>query len=338
MERNSSTPPGALFARVFRGAHVESWHRGSLVVVQDDKVVRSYGDPDLPIWCRSAVKPFQALPLLERGVAERLGFGDREIALLSASHEGSERHVAIVRAMLERGGLDAEQLLCGPHVPFDKGAAVELARRGERPGRVHNNCSGKHTGFLLLARDLGVDPAHYLDPESAGQMLVRETLAAMAGVDPVTLDVAVDGCGAPTFRMPLLALARAFARLGTPKDLPLPRAVACKRLLDAISAEPFYLAGQGRICLALIESARGRVYPKNGAEGVYALALPGTGIGVALKVDDGNERGYLPVVVEVLLRLGLWPEVPQRLEEFRRIPVRNTQKRIVGHVVSALSW
>jgi L-asparaginase II len=326
----------AILAEVRRGGMVESWHRGAVAIARESAVWTA-GDAERPVFCRSAVKPFQALPLFERGVVERLALDDEELAVVSASHNGTDAHTAVVRRLLAKGGLGEDALQCGPHVPFDKDAAAALWRRGERPRRIHNNCSGKHAGFLLLAQDLGQPLATYLDPVGPAQLLVIRSVADAARVPIDRIGIAVDGCGAPTLRLPLVALARAFCRLVNPIDLPPVRAAGCRRLLAAITRAPVLLAGRGRLCTPLIESAPGAVYPKNGAEGVYAFgALCADGpVGVAIKVADGAERGYLPVAVEILRRLRLWPAVPDTLAAFARVPVTNTQGSVVGDVTCA---
>jgi L-asparaginase II len=336
---NGAVPiaPGAELVRVVRGGRVESVHRGTCVVVRGSDVVHAWGDPERPIWCRSAVKPFQALPLLELG-GPAAELTDAEVAVMSASHNGTPLHVEVVDRLLARGGLAREHLGCGPHPPLEREAAEALVRQGRDPERIHNNCSGKHAGFLLLARALSAPLGDYLDPASPPQVAARQAVADMAQVDPAGIEVAVDGCGAPTFRLTVVALARAFCRLANPAGLPAVRAAACGRLLRSITAEPGVLAGRGRLCTALIESAPGRVYPKNGAEGVYALGLPGRDLGVAIKVDDGSTRGYEAAVVEVLRGLGLWPEVPEPLRWFHARPVRNTRGDVVGAVEAAIEW
>ena len=327
---------------VTRGDRVESVHRGAVVVVTRAGRVWARGDVESSLWARSAVKPFQALPLLERGIADRLGLGVRELALLSASHDGTEAHVAVVDRMLGAAGLSRDDLGCGPHAPFDKKSSFAIAASGGRPERVHNNCSGKHAGFLMLAQDLGAPVERYLDPYGPGQRLVRETVAAMVGVAADAIPVAGDGCGAPTLGVPLRGLALGFCRLMNPGGLEPVRADACARLRRAITEEPTLLSGENRICAALIRSAPGAVYPKNGAEGIYALGVesdrvPDGGFGLAVKVRDGAERGYWPVVVDLLLRLGLWDEIPDGLRRFARVPVLDTNKNQVGAVESVLA-
>ena len=346
MKNRSAADSPPLLAIVERSGRLESRHRGHVAVVQadpveGDRLLRAYGDPEVSVFTRSAIKPLQALPLIERGVAERLQLTDRELAVTSASHNGTDEHVGVVEGLLAKGGFSEDDLLCGAHAPFDRQASLAIARSGSKPRRIHNNCSGKHAGFLHLAKDLGVPAKSYLDPESESQRLVRRTVAEMGGLDEDQVADGLDGCGAPTLHMPLIGLARAFCRLANPDLLSPVRARSCRRLLHAISDQPVCLAGTGRLCTVLVESAPRRVYPKNGAEGVYAVGLvreDGAGFGVAVKVEDGHERGYMPVVVEILQSLGLWSRLPTELERFREVPVFNTQKVLVGRVRSALAW
>jgi L-asparaginase II len=327
----------AILARVTRSGEMESHHRGTIVITKDDAVLQAWGDPNVPVFTRSAVKPFQTLPFLEHGLADRYGVSPAELAILTASHSGTPEHVAVVRGLMKKLGVDESELRCGPHAPYDVQASIAIARAGEKPQPVHNNCSGKHVGFVRLARELGIEPAHYLDPTVASQREVRTAVREMTGVADNDLFVGIDGCGAPTFRMPLVGLARGFGRLATPTGCSPARAKACRDMLAAVTSFPRLFSGSGRLEEALLTALPGRVFPKNGAEGVYAIGIAGTGIGLAIKVADGHERGYWPVVVALLVRLGLITDVPPELERFREVPILNTQKILVGHVQSALT-
>jgi L-asparaginase II len=338
LSQGGRQPEDVPLATVSRSGHVESRHRGVLVVATASDVVRAFGDPGARVWCRSATKPFQALPLIERGVARRLGFGAAELALACASHNGTPAQVEVVQGMLARAGCSEADLRCGPHPPLDGEAARALAASGAAPGAIHNNCSGKHAGFLALACAMQVAKDRYLDPDGAPQREVRSAVAGMAGLDDGGFDVGLDGCGAPTFRMPLRALAMAFARLANPPPAPSVRGAACRELLAAVGAVPLLYAGAGRLCTALLQALPGAIVPKNGAEGVYAFGLPGRGLGVAIKVSDGSARAYQPVAVAALRALGVLAAVPPQLAEFERLPVRNTQRVLVGHVESVLAW
>ncbi len=337
MSGSASDDSAAILARVMRSGEPESLHRGSVVITKDDEVLHAWGNPDVAVFTRSAVKPFQMLPFLERGLADRYSVSNAELAILIASHSGTDEHVEVVRGLMKKLAVDESELRCGPHAPYDLQASIAIARAGGKPKPVHNNCSGKHVGFLRLARELGVDAERYLDPTTASQQEVKAAVRTMTGTAEGDLFVGVDGCGAPTFRMPLVALARGFGRLATPRACAPERVRALRAMLEAVTAAPRIFSGAGRLEEALLTSFPGRIFPKNGAEGIYAIGLAGTGLGIAIKVDDGNERGYYPVVVALLQRLGFMAEVPKSLERFRKPPIINTQKHVVGHVENALS-
>jgi L-asparaginase II len=341
-----SQDPEPILAHVTRSGRIESSHRGALVVCHDDELLLAVGDVESCVYARSATKPLQALPFFEHGLDRKFEPGEGEIAVMCASHEGTDQHVAAVRQLLARGGLSEDLLGCGPHAPYDQAARQALMRAGGKPLRVHNNCSGKHTGFLHVAAACGDDLARYLDPQCRSQREVAAAVAAMAGGGS-EFEVGVDGCGAPTFWLPLQALARAFARLANPTGLSSVRSAACHTMLAAVGREPVLLAGESRLCTALVRSLPGRIFPKNGAEGVYAVgvapdparrACPG-GLGIAIKVRDGAERGYQPVIVDVLARLGVFGEgVPEPLRRWHQQALLNTRREPIGEVRCSLDW
>lgn len=337
-------PPAAPLCSVSRSGRTESLHRGAVAVFGGGRLLLALGDVDQPVVCRSATKPLQLLPLLLRSIDARLGLSAAEIAVACASHDGTERHVQAVRSLLAKAGLDEAQLGCGPHAPFDPASRRELLQRGQRPLRVHNNCSGKHSAFLCLGQDLGDDLGSYLEPTSRGQTLVAETVAAMAGLEGLP-ERGVDGCAAPTFVLPLRALARSFAQFSNP-DAPGDVVAACRKIQAAVKAEPAMLAGDGRLCTELVRMPQ-VAFAKKGAEGVYAVGLlpdPARrlcpeAIGIAIKVEDGAERGYQPVVVDLLRWLGALPAgLPLALAAYEVLPVRNTLGDQVGEVRSIASW
>jgi L-asparaginase II len=338
--------PNPVLTVVTRSGAVESWHRGAVAVCHDGDLVLGWGDVGRPVFARSAVKPLQALPFLERGLASRLQLPPEELAVMCASHDGAPIHLAAVRSLLARGGLTETDLGCGPHVPFDSDSKLALLRAGAAPSKVHNNCSGKHTGFLHLAAACGDPLADYLAPDNRSQGEVNAAVAAMAGRS-APVPTGLDGCGAPTFVLPLEALARAFCRLANPTGLAPVRAAACRTILDAVGQAPALLAGEKRFCTALLRQWPGRVFAKNGAEGVYVVALapdparrrwPGA-LGIAVKIDDGSDRGYQPVVVDLLRQLGALPApLPDALARFHRQPLRNTQQKLVGEVHCVAAW
>jgi len=328
-------PDNPVLARVWRGAHVESQHRGAWVLAEPSGAVRaSAGDSRQPVFARSSVKSLQALPLIESGAAARFGFSDAEIALALASHSGEPCHVEAVAALLGRLGLSEADLQCGPQPPADPTARLALEGAGLEPSRLHNNCSGKHAGFLALALHLGVDTARYLDPEAASQRRVREAVEAMALARPGEVTLAVDGCSAPTFRLPLERLATALARVANPADLPPERREACERMGRAVARHPELIAGsRKRLCTDLARATGGRIFPKVGGEAVYALGVRGASLGLAIKIDDGSARALAPLVVELLARLSLLaPGELEALSAWRSGPLRNWAGLEVGRL------
>lgn len=339
--------PNPVLSVVTRSGRVESWHRGAVAVFHDGSPAVLLGNTDLPIFARSAVKPLQALPLLERGLQQRLGLPAEELAVLCASHDGADQHVAAVRSFLARGDLTEKMLGCGPHAPFAKSSRLEMLARGDKPLKVHNNCSGKHTGFLHLAKELGEDLATYLRPDSMVQRVINEAVSEMSGLD-APLETGLDGCGAPTFLLPLSALARAFCQLANPAGLSSVRVDACRTIFEAVGQAPLFLAGEQRLCTALVKTWPGMSFAKNGAEGVYVMSLsadprrtrwPGA-LGIAIKIDDGAERGYQPVVIDLLKWLGAFfgDVVPEPLRRFEKLAIFNTQKLVAGDVHSVAEW
>ncbi len=289
---------------LLRGGIVESRHRGSVFVCgPDGKAILEVGDTLRPVFPRSAVKAIQALPLIERGAADAYGFGSRELALACASHTGEAAHIELAASMLSRAGLDASALECGAHWPFNHDATVELARSGKHPSALHNNCSGKHCGFLCTCQHLGMQHAGYVSAGHPLQDMIRQTMQEVTGAAHNAGNAAIDGCSIPTFAVPLENLALGFARMTTGQGLAPERAKAAKRLLAACMAEPRLVAGTGKADTVLMRAAPGRIFVKVGADGVYCAAVPELGLGIALKCDDGAERAAESMIAAVLAKL-----------------------------------
>jgi L-asparaginase II len=321
-----------VLVEVCRGACVESRHRGSVAVVDaDGATVLAIGDVGQAIYPRSAVKALQALPLLESGAAERYGFHDEELALACASHGGEPAHVAAAASMLARAGLDAGALECGAHWPSHQPSAQALARAGESPSGLHNNCSGKHAAFLCLACAMPTEHRRYVDPAHPIQ---REVKAVIEGLTGVKLrDPALDGCSAPNWPVPIAALARAFARFGTGRGLPPERTKAAARLRAACAAQPWFVAGTGRFCTRVMQHFGERVFAKTGAEGVFCGALPHEGLGIAIKCDDGAGRAAEVIMAALLARLlPLSGDDGAVLDRFARPLLRNWNGIEVGRL------
>ena len=295
---------------VMRGSAVESTHSGAVAVIDADGAVRlQLGDIDRPIFPRSAVKVLQALPLVASGAADQLGLTDDELAIACASHNGEERHARTAAAMLAKAGLDVSALECGTHWPYLDTAVQAMARAGREPTALHNNCSGKHAGFLCLAcalhghgkPDLQRFAVGYVAPDHPVMREVTAALQATTGHDLSTAPHGVDGCSIPTYAIPLRHLARAFARVGTGVGLSEGHARAAKRLRAAVAKAPFMVAGTGRFDTRVMERLGERVFCKVGAEGVFCAALPELGLGVAIKIDDGNNARAAEVVMAAVI-------------------------------------
>lgn len=313
-----------ILVEVTRGGRVESCHRGAIAVADAaGKLVARWGDVDDAVFPRSAFKSLQALPLVETGAADAHRVSDDELALACASHSGEPMHVERVEAWLARINCREGDLACGPHLPLSEPSAHAMLRAGERPCRLHNNCSGKHTGFLTLARHLHIAVDGYERPDHPVQVMVREAIAEMCDVKSDALPIGIDGCAAPNYAIPLQRLARGMARLGDRAKLAPARAEAARRLIAAWKAHPQLVSGTGRACADLIEAGRGQTVVKTGAEGVFTAVVPERGLAIALKIDDGGTRAAETAMAKVLVLLGAADEGSAKLARHLRPPVRN---------------
>jgi len=334
--------------RVYRGAQVESVHRGSIAVVDSRGTLLAFaGDPGLVTCLRSAAKPFQGIPLLEYGGIDEFDLTGEEIALTCASHGGEPIHVAAAAALLRKGELDEEDLLCGAHLPYDEKAAAELRAAGESPSPLHNNCSGKHAGMLLATQVMDVPSARYIDADHPLQLLMRSTLADFARLEPEEIPVAIDGCGVPAYFLTLHRTAFAYARLMAAVDSDR-YGLSASHVVEAMTTFPHYVAGNWSMTTPLMAAFGGDLLAKEGAEGLYAMALAPelaaelTGrlrladdgpVGIALKIEDGSmERGRNPAILGVLEQLGIDLDARPSLAPFRAVPLYNHAGTYVGEV------
>ena len=286
---------------------------------------------------RAAAKPFQLLPLVERGHADRWRVTDEELAIMAGSHSGSPYHVALVRGILERLGLSERQLACGYHEPPDAESQAFLAANPGARSPVYNNCSGKHAGMLCLAHAEGWPLEGYEHARHPLQQLMHRTVAEACGLAPEVVAVAVDGCGVSVFGLPLAAMARAYAALATARPEGVARERALDRIRRAMTRWPQAVGGKGRLSTALMEAAGGRWVAKGGAEGLECVGIPRTGLGVALKCEDGQSRGVAPALMALLSHLGeVAPQDHERLRELRRPVVRNHAGVEVGCLEATL--
>lgn len=318
-----------------RGEHTENVHHGSIAVTDAaGRLLAWAGDVDTPVFTRSALKPLQAMPLVHQA-ADRLGLSDADIALLCASHSGEPRHTEVVRSLLERMGADEGVLACGVHTPYLYAATGRTPPAGETYSRLQHNCSGKHSGMLLLAHLSGQAPATYLEPDSPVQQAILRCVSHFSGVAKDQLIRGIDGCSAPNYALPLRALARAVARLGI--DGPDPEyGHAPRRIAGAMARHPELVSGEGRNDLVLMRAGRGDWFSKVGADGVQVLGSFSRGIGVAAKCADGQLVPLMVGLLSALEQLGwLDDEARTALRPLLPPPLRNVAGIEVGHMQAA---
>jgi len=306
---------------VWRGSRIESRHRVALCAVDvSGKVLLEVGTIDVPAYLRSTAKPFIAAASVRAGAVDAFGFEDRELALMCASHAGEPEHIETARSMLAKAGIPESALLCGG-----------------TPSAIYNNCSGKHAGILALCKHIGAPLQTYLEADNAAQKLILALCSRAIGEPLPAERIGVDGCGIPVFATSLRRAAHAFARFAALEGLDAEDRDALKRCRTAMSDNPWYVSGSGRFDTVLIESTRGAVIGKGGAEGFHGTAITHGGVGLAVKVIDGNSRATAPAVMAALTKLdALTSSALDLLAQFTQPPVRNVAGRIVGKIAATL--
>lgn len=327
------TSSNPILVEVTRAGFVESRHRGACAVVgADGKLLQSWGDVDALVYPRSALKPIQALPLIESGAADRFGLGDEEVALACASHNSEPFHVERVTAWLHRIGLTVDDLECGLCESISLDVTKSMSRAHEAFTRAHNNCSGKHAGFLSTALHLGEPTQGYIGPDHPVQRRVTQAIEDMTGVSLSAAPCGTDGCGIPVFAFPLHALARGMARMMS-DDLGDVRTAAARRVRAAMATCPQCVAGTKRFDTRVMSACKGEVLVKGGAEGVHIAMIPGRGLGIALKVDDGAIRASEQAMGCVLDGLGLLNHAArEQLSDLIEMPILSTLGERVGEL------
>ena len=322
---------------VTRGAMVESRHLGAAAIMRPDgKVVESWGDIDAPVMARSAIKPIQAIPLVESGAADRFGLTDTQLSLACASHNAEPRHVAAVREWLARVGLSEADLECGAHAPTRLAMFERFLREGAPLTPAFNNCSGKHTGFLTTAVHLGEPTKGYIAAGHPVQRRIAAIYGELGRFDPSRAPSGSDGCGIPTLGVPLRAMATAMAAMADPSRLKQSRVAAIVRIRAAMNAEPFFMAGTGRFCTRVNGALAGVAQIKTGAEGVYCGMLPTLGLGVALKIWDGATRASEVAMASILRHLGVLDA--RHYADALNPPVLSAVGARIGDIRPAASW
>lgn len=327
-----------------RGGIVESIHYGSIAVVDAaGRLIASWGDPLAVTYLRSSAKPLQVLPFIEQGGDQKYQLSDKEIAVMCASHSGTEDHVNTIRGIQSRLGIEESELVCGAHAPFDPPSARALRERGEEPTAIHNNCSGKHTGFLAAATLRNVTHADYTNPAHPVQKTILHTFADMTDYPAKRIATGVDGCSAPVFGLPIYNAAYAFARLADPRGLSEPRARACAVITRSMMKHPMMVAGPGRFDTLVMQAAKNKIATKGGAEGYQAIAvIPGAlgkgspALGICYKTADGDAAGRSGNIIGITLlqQLGLikQKDIDSTLAHLAPRPIKNWAGKVVGEL------
>jgi len=331
--RNGVKTDPALLANVTRGGSIESQHFGHVVVVDaEGRIVFALGEPRFVTYIRSAAKPFQAMPLFDDAVPEIFGFRDDEIAVIMSSHNGEPKHVDAVASILRKIGRSPEHLQCGIHSPLGTTVLHELRRRGEKPSVLHNNCSGKHAGMLAACVNRGWPAENYLDLNHPHQQRILQAVARWAWMPANGIGVAIDGCSAPVFAMPLFNMARMYATLVSAEE------AIPQRIVQTMTAAPDMIAGAERFDTDIMRATNGRVIAKIGAEGIQCLGVTGgQRVGIAIKISDGSHRAISSVALAVLHKLGLILDAEyEQLASYLRVPIRNHRQIETGFVEAAI--
>ncbi len=321
-----------------RSGNVESVHRVSVAVVNErGERIRSTGDPGIRTYFRSAAKPLQVLPLIEAGGQEAFGFTSAELSVMSASHDGENIHIETVRSILVKIGLEERNLFCGPHEPYHVPTTIALRKAGKDPISLHNNCSGKHAGMLAMAVLMGWPVEGYQLPDHPVQREVFRIISDATGLPVPSIAYGTDGCGIPTFHLPLMEMAKAYGSLSAWSKEESARGHAVRKLMRAVAEEPVLLEGTTGFSSDLVAATGGKVFGKVGGEGMYCMAVPGAGIGIALKVEDGNRRATTPAAVEILRMMSLIDERElEALSGYHRPVIRNHQGTEIGRLTPEL--
>ncbi len=314
-----------ILAELVRNNWVENRHRGAFIVAKDTgEVVASAGDVERAIFPRSAIKSMQALALFKSGAVAKFGLSAPQIAICCASHHGETAHVDAARSVLNTIGCSEDDLECGAHAPSNKKARNDLFASGGKPQSIHNNCSGKHSGMLAIAKALGVPTEGYSEQNHPVQKLVRASLEELLGASLTTDKCGTDGCSLPTWAAPLKSFATAFAGMATGKGQDKTTAEAMPAIFDAVTSNPFLIGGSGVFDTDVMEAFEGRLVCKIGAEGVFCGAVRDLGLGFALKCDDGNMLASEMMVAKMLL------DISQPNQAQREFLTRRMQKTLTN--------
>jgi len=323
-----------ILVEIYRGEVLESFHRGVICVVdRDGKLIYEQGDIHQLCYPRSALKFFQQIPLISSGAADAFRFTEEELAVMCGSHNGEAEHLRVVNSILNKIGLDSSALLCGAQYPSDRRSANALIAAGKKPEAIHNNCSGKHAGFLAYSLFLGADIKEYLKPNHPTQIEIRRIVAQFHSMDATKMQVALDGCSAPIYAIPVYEQALAYMRLSHPDFADEATSTACLRLIQAARKHPFLIAGSGRYCSDLIQQCESQLIGKTGAEGIYSLSFHQEILGACIKIDDGKMLPQYNVAQKLVEQSGLFSqEQLAPLQPYLSSTIRNFNKWETGRI------
>ncbi len=322
-----------ILVNVTRGDQIESFHRGHIIVADSrGDILYQSGNPDFNICLRSCAKPLQALPVITTGAADTFNLTPAELAIMSGSLNGQDFQVNTIKSILHKIGLDERSLQCGVHRPSHRATAKKLQEEGKKPSPFHNNCAGKHTAMLTLCVHHGWPLDNYISNEHPVQQLILKTVSSMTEVPVEKIGIGIDGCGVPVFFLPLKNLAISYAKLTSTSDQ------GIHRLIEAILSCPEMIAGDERVCTDIMRALGKKVFAKTGAEGGYAMSLMEKGWGVAIKIEDGNNRAMQPVIIETLKQLEILTRKEEdKLQPYHHPVIRNHRKEIVGSIEAQFS-
>lgn len=319
---------------VHRGENLESTHYGHIAVVDSSgKLIASLGNPTKEIYARSAMKPLQAIPLVETGAADYYEYSDADLSLSCASHSSEKQHTDRVTAILNRAGIPDNHLQCGTHIPHSKDTYKELLQNGKDLTPLYSNCSGKHTGMLVTAKYKNESLEDYYQLDHPVQQRILSAISELSETPAEKIKMGVDGCGVPVHYLPLHKMAYVYARMANPSNFSTPREDALNRITTAMTVAPEMVGGTGRFCTDFMKTASGKLFGKAGAEGVYCIGDKESGIGIVIKIEDGNGRAMYPVAVEVLKQLNLLSDQHiQKLKHHHYPVINNARNEKVGQI------
>ncbi|QOV11001.1 asparaginase [Viridibacillus arvi] len=326
---------GEELVNVIRGGLIESVHSGHIAIVNSHgELLYEMGNPYKKVYARSSMKPIQAIPIVEQKVNETYLFEDADLSLCCASHIGEPMHTERVQNLLETALMGVSNLKCGAHPPRIEEEYKKLLQEGKPITAIYNNCSGKHTGMLLTAKVMGEDLENYYLLEHPVQQRILDTISEVCEYPREQIEIGIDGCGVPVHGLPLYNIALGYARMSNPQNLSQSKQHASQKIIQAMTSAPEMVGGTDTFCTSLMTVTKGKLFGKAGAEAVYCIGHIDTGIGIAIKIDDGNSRAVYPVAVEVLKQLNLISkEEIESLKSFHEAPLKNVRKQVVGTVI-----